>query len=78
VACHNCSIDMVKAGRGQNGAQRFSCQQCGKRFQEAQQRPFGADSRLPKETATRIPHCFAGAIARAELLACATWKSAQL
>lgn len=37
--------------------QRFKCQQCGKRFQEAQRKPFGADSRLPRETVTRILHC---------------------
>ncbi len=37
--------------------QGFKCQQCGKRLQEPQERPFGADSRLPKETVCRILHC---------------------
>jgi transposase-like protein len=48
---------MVKAGRGRNGVQRFKCQQCGKRFSEPRQKPFGADVRLPQETVCRILHC---------------------
>lgn len=57
MTCHNCMTDMVKAGKARTGAQRFKCQQCGKRFQEAQEKTFGADSRLPKETVNRIIHC---------------------
>src|SRR5580692_776101 len=57
MTCHNCNIETVKAGRARSGAQRFKCQQCGKRFQESHQKPFGADSRLPKETICRILHC---------------------
>lgn len=57
MTCHNCKIEMVKAGKGRNDVQRFECQQCGKRFSEPQQKPFGADSRLPKETVCRILHC---------------------
>lgn len=48
---------MVKAGLGRNSAQRFKCQTCGKRFSEPQQKPFGADVRLPQETVCRILHC---------------------
>jgi IS1 family transposase len=48
---------MVKAGRGRNAVQRFKCQQCGKRFSEPRQTPFGADVRLPQETVCRILHC---------------------
>ena len=57
MTCHNCKIEMVKAGRGRNAVQRFKCQTCGKRFSEPQQKPFGADVRLPKETVCRILHC---------------------
>jgi len=48
---------MMKAGRGRNSVQRFKCQTCGKRFSEPQQKPFGADVRLPQETVCRILHC---------------------
>jgi transposase-like protein len=48
---------MVKAGRGRHSVQRFKCQTCGKRFSEPQQKPFGADLRLPQETVCRILHC---------------------
>ena len=47
---------MVKTGRGRNSVQRFKCQTCGKRFSEPQQKPFGTDVRLPKETVCRILH----------------------
>src|SRR5580704_3626115 len=50
-------VEMVKAGRGRNAIQRFKCQQCGKRFSEPRQTPFGADVRLPQETVCRILHC---------------------
>lgn len=56
MTCHNCKIEAVKAGRGRNAVQRFKCQQCGKRFSEPHQKPFGADVRLPKETVCRILH----------------------
>jgi hypothetical protein len=36
VTCYNCKLDMVK------------CQHCGQRFQEPQEKPFGADERLPR------------------------------
>lgn len=51
------SVEMVKAGRGRNSVQRFKCQQCGKRFQEPREKPFGTDVRLPQETVCRILHC---------------------
>jgi transposase-like protein/IS1 family transposase len=57
VTCHSCKLDTVKAGRAKNGAQRFKCQQCRKRFTEFQERLFGEDSRLPEETALHILHC---------------------
>jgi transposase-like protein/IS1 family transposase len=57
VTCHSCKIDAVKAGRARNGAQRFKCQQCRKRFTEPVERLLGEDSRLPEEKALRILHC---------------------
>jgi IS1 family transposase/transposase-like protein len=58
VTCHNCRIEMVKAGTyGKKRIQRFKCQQCGKKFSEPQEKPFGADVRLPEETVCRILHC---------------------
>jgi transposase-like protein/IS1 family transposase len=59
MTCHNCRIDMVKAGfyGKTNRVQRWKCQQCGKRFADAQEKPFGTDVRLPKETVIRILHC---------------------
>jgi IS1 family transposase len=47
----------VKAGKGRNQVQRYKCQQCGKRFCEPREKPFGTDVRLPKETVVRILHC---------------------
>src|SRR5437867_3725696 len=56
MTCHNCRIEMVKAGfYGRNKVQRFKCQQCGKRFAEPQEKPL--DSRLPKEKVLLILHC---------------------
>jgi transposase-like protein/IS1 family transposase len=57
MTCHNCKIDAVKAGRARNGAQRFKCQQCRQRFVQPAETLFGADSRLPEETAIRILYC---------------------
>lgn len=57
MTCHNCKIETVKAGRGRNDVQRWKCQQCGKRFSEPREKPFGTDVRLPKETVVRILHC---------------------
>lgn len=57
MTCHSCKIETVKAGRGRNDVQRWKCQQCGKRFSEPRQKPFGADVRLPEETVVRILHC---------------------
>ncbi len=49
---------MIKAGfYGENRVQRFKCQQCGKRFSEPQEKPFGADVRLPREKVVMILHC---------------------
>lgn len=57
MTCHNCHVDMVKAGfYGKNKVQRYKCQQCGKRFTEPQQKPFGEDVRLPKEKVVMILH----------------------
>jgi transposase-like protein len=48
MTCHNCCIQMVKAGfYGAHKVQRWKCQQCNKRFSEPQTKPFGADVRLP-------------------------------
>ena len=57
MTCHNCRIEMVKAGRGRSAVQRFKSQMCGKRFSEPQQKPFDADVRLPIEKVTMILHC---------------------
>jgi transposase-like protein/IS1 family transposase len=57
VTCHNCRIEVVKAGRARNGAQRFKCQQCRRRFTEPTARLFGDDSRLPEEKAVMILRC---------------------
>jgi IS1 family transposase/transposase-like protein len=58
MTCHNCTTEMVKAGfYGRNRVQRWKCQQCGKRFAEPRQKPFGEDLRLPAETVERILHC---------------------
>jgi transposase-like protein/IS1 family transposase len=57
MTCHSCRIEAVKAGRARNGAQRFKCQQCRKRFTEPQERLFGDDSRLPEVTTLHILHC---------------------
>jgi IS1 family transposase len=49
---------MVKAGfYGRNRVQRWKCQQCGKRFAEPHEKPFGENLRLPAETVERILHC---------------------
>lgn len=57
MTCHNCRIEMVKAGLGRNRVQRFKCQQCGKRFSEAHQKPFDSDVRLPLAKVIAILHC---------------------
>lgn len=58
MTCHNCLTEMVKAGfYGRNKVQRYKCQQCGKRFAEPQNKPFGTDVRLPSETVEMILHC---------------------
>jgi|ERR1700733_3462885 transposase-like protein len=54
---HSCRIEAVKAGKGRNQVQRYKCQKCGKRYTEPQEKPFGADVRIPKETVARILHC---------------------
>jgi transposase-like protein len=49
---------MVKAGfYGTGRVQRWKCQQCGKRFAEPQQKPFGAEGRLPREKVEMVLHC---------------------
>ena len=49
---------MVKAGfYGRTKIQRYKCQQCGKRFAKPQQKPFGANGRLPQEKVEMILHC---------------------
>lgn len=57
MTCHNCRIETVKAGRAKDGSQRHKCQQCGKRYTDARQRLFGADSRLPEEKSLMILRC---------------------
>jgi len=57
VTCHNCRIETVKAGLNKYRVQRWKCQQCGKRFTEPRQMPFGADARLPIEKVEMILHC---------------------
>jgi transposase-like protein len=56
MTCHSCEVETVNAGRGRNAVQRFKRQQCGKRFSEPRQTPFGADVRLPDEKVTAILH----------------------
>jgi transposase-like protein/IS1 family transposase len=57
MTCHSCRIETVKAGKGRNQVQRYKCQQCGKRFTEPQEKPFGADVRLPHEKVCMILNC---------------------
>jgi len=57
MTCHSCRIETVKAGKGRNQIQRYKCQQCGKRFTEPQEKPFGADVRLPEEKVCMILNC---------------------
>src|SRR3982751_2783775 len=57
MTCHNCRIEMVKAGRGRNQIQRFKCQQCGARFSEPRQKPFGEHVRLSPAKVKMILHC---------------------
>ena len=57
MTCHSCRIETVKAGKGRNSTQRYRCQQCGKRYSEPREKPFGADVRLPKEKVHMILHC---------------------
>jgi len=57
MTCHSCKIETVKAGRGRSNAQRWKCQQCGKRFSEQRKKPFGADVRLPQEKVCMILNC---------------------
>ena len=76
MTCHNCRIELIKAGfYGKNRVQHYKCQQCGKRFAEPQEKPFGEDVRLPAEKVTVILHCLVEAIACPELLAFAMWRS---
>ena len=57
MTCHNCEIEMVKAGKfGKKAIQRFQCKQCGKRYSEPQGRPLGY-ARLPIEKVNMILHC---------------------
>jgi transposase-like protein/IS1 family transposase len=57
VTCHNCRTETVKAGRARNGAQRYKCQHCSRRFTEQQHRLFGDDSRLPEDKALMVLRC---------------------
>jgi len=58
MTCHNCRIDLVKAGfYGRTKIQRYKCKQCGKRFADSQAKPFGANGRLPQEKVEMILHC---------------------
>jgi transposase-like protein/IS1 family transposase len=58
MTCHNCRLEMVKAGFfGKCRVQRWKCQECAKRFSEPQQKPFGADVRLPREKVCMILNC---------------------
>ncbi len=60
MTCHNCRVQMVKAGfYGAKRVQRWKCQQCGKRFSEPQSTPFGEDVRLPSERVAMILKCLA-------------------
>ncbi len=57
MTCHNCEIEMVKAGKfGKKAIQRFQCKQCGKRYSEPQDKPLGY-ARLPLEKVNMILHC---------------------
>ena len=57
MTCHSCRIETVKAGKNRKNVQRYKCQQCGKRFIEPQEKPFGTDVRLPKERVVMILRC---------------------
>lgn len=73
--CEKCNVQAVKAGVRKNGSQRWKCNECGKRFETPQQKPFGSDSRLPKETVCRILHCLVeGCSVRGTARLCAVEK----
>jgi transposase-like protein len=57
VTCHSCRIEAVQAGRSRSQIQRWKCEQCGKRFCEPREEPFGAGVRLPKEKVVMILNC---------------------
>ena len=57
MTCHSCRVETVKAGKGRNQIQRYQCQQCGRRFTEPRETPFGADVRLPRERVVMILNC---------------------
>lgn len=57
MTCHSCRIEAVKAGKSRNRVQRYKCQQCGRRFTEPRQTPFGADVRLPHDKVRMILNC---------------------
>ena len=60
MTCHSCRIEAVKAGKGRNEFQRYKCQQCGKRFTEPQEKPFGENvrlKRLKQDVVVSILHC---------------------
>jgi transposase-like protein len=55
LTCHNCHVEMAGAGcHGNSRGRRYECQQCGERFSEPREKPFGADVRLAKEKKSRL------------------------
>jgi len=57
VTCHNCKTETAKADKGRNQVQRYKCHQCGKRFTEPQEKPFGEDVRVKQDVVISILHC---------------------
>jgi transposase-like protein len=43
--------------KNRKNVQRYKCQQCGNRFTEPQEKPFGTDVRPPKEQVVMILRC---------------------
>lgn len=57
MTCNNCRIKTVKVGKGRNQLQRYKCQQCGKRYTEAHEKPFGEDVRVKQDVVVSTLHC---------------------
>lgn len=57
MTCHSCRIETVKAGKQEDGSQRYKCRQCGKRYTDSKPRLFGDESRIPETKSLMILRC---------------------